>query len=265
MHIGLWSHDATTPNAASAQPGLVLRFATVHAPGRFRDCSASALPTSCVTLAWRNESPVEGEPIVKLYYLPGACSLASDIALREAGLKFELVLVHRSNKKAADGLDFMQVNPKGYVPALVLDDGAVLTENVAVLLYIAEKASATKPTPAADSLERYRLVEWLSFISTEIHKSFNLLFHAEVPQGAKEFARTTLTARLEYLQHALGSRSFLMGDEFSVADAYLFTTLRWGRYVGLDISAWAQLAQYHERIGARPAVKEALHAEGLSG
>ena len=143
---------------------------------------------------------------MKLYYLTGACSLASNIALREAGLKFELVKVDRKTKKAADGLDFTEVNPKGYVPALTLDNGEVLTENVVVLQYIADRNPAAKLAPAAGTLERYRLMEWLSFINSEIHKSFAPLFRQDAPEGAKEYARKNITARLEYLQRALGSR-----------------------------------------------------------
>jgi len=198
---------------------------------------------------------------MKLYYIPGACSLASNIALREAGLSFQLVEVDKYTKRAADGLDFMEVNPKGYVPALALHDGTVLTENVNVLQYIADRNPAMKLAPAAGTLERYRLTEWLSFISAEIHKFFNPLFRPDEPEAAKEYARSCLTTRLEYLQRALGSRSFVMGDQYSVADAYLFTVLGWGSFVSFDIGKWPPLARFHERIGTRPAVREALSAE----
>lgn len=201
---------------------------------------------------------------MKLYYLTGACSLASNIALREAGLKFELVKVDRKTKKAADGLDFTEVNPKGYVPALTLDNGEVLTENVVVLQYIADRNPAAKLAPAAGTLERYRLMEWLSFINSEIHKSFSPLFRQDAPEGAKEYARKNITARLEYLQRALGSRNFVMGEQFTVADAYLFTVLGWGGHVGIDLGQWPQLKRFHERIGARPNVIAALQSEGLA-
>ncbi len=201
---------------------------------------------------------------MKLYYLTGACSLASNIALREAGLKFELVKVDRKTKKAADGLDFTEVNPKGYVPALTLDNGEVLTENVVVLQYIADRNPAAKLAPAAGTLERYRLMEWLSFINSEIHKSFSPLFRQDAPEGAKEYARKNITARLEYLQRALGSRNFVMGEQFTVADAYLFTVLGWGGHVGIDLGQWPQLKRFHERIGARPSVIAALQSEGLA-
>jgi glutathione S-transferase len=196
---------------------------------------------------------------MKLYYLTGACSLASNIALREAGLKFELVKVDRKTKKAADGLDFTEVNPKGYVPALTLDSGEVLTENVVVLQYIADRNPAAKLAPALGTLERYRLMEWLSFINSEVHKSFSPLFRHDAPEGAKEYARKNITARLEYLQRALGSRDFVMGEQFTVADAYLFTVLGWGSHVGIDLGP--QLKRFHERVGARPHVIAALQSE----
>ena len=199
---------------------------------------------------------------MKLYYLPAACSLASNIALREAGLKFELVKVDRRTKRTADGLDFNEVNPKGYVPALRLDDGQVLTENVAVLQYIADRNPAAKLAPAAGTMERYRLMEWLSFINSEVHKSFGPLFHKDSPEGAKQYARTNLVARLDYMQRAMGSKTFVMGEQYTVADAYLFTVLSWGAYVDLDIGKWPQLKRYVERIGERPHVLEARKSEG---
>jgi len=200
---------------------------------------------------------------MKLYYFPAACSQASNIALREAGVKFELVKVDRHTKKAADGLDFNQVNPKGYVPALQLDDGQVLTENLAVLEYIADRNPAARLAPAAGTMERYRLTEWLSFINSELHKTFTPLFRADAPEETKQYARKNLSAGLDYLQRALGNREFLLGDGFTVADAYLFTVLSWGSYVKLDIGQWPQLERYAARIGARPHVIEALKAEGL--
>jgi glutathione S-transferase len=200
---------------------------------------------------------------MKLYYFPAACSQAADISLREAGLKFELVKVDRHTRKAADGLDFNEVNPKRYVPALTLDSGEVLTENVAVLLYIADRNPAAKLAPPEGTLERYRLIESLSFINSELHKTFTPMFRADAPEESKQYARKNLTAQLDYTQRALGERSFLMGEVFTVADAYLFTVLSWGSYVKLDIGQWPQLQRYAQRIGARPHVIEALKAEGL--
>jgi glutathione S-transferase len=155
------------------------------------------------------------------------------------------------------------VNPKGYVPALQLDDGQVLTENVAVLQYIADRNPAARLAPAAGTMERYRLMEWLSFINSEVHKTFAPLFRAEAPEETKQYARKNLTERLDYLERALGKREFLLGDGFTVADAYLFTVLGWGRHVKLDIGRWPQLERYAARIGARPHVIEALKTEGL--
>jgi glutathione S-transferase len=200
---------------------------------------------------------------MKLYYLTAACSLAANISLREAGLQFELVKVDRHTKKTADGLDFNEVNPKGYVPALRLDNGEVLTENIAVLQYIGDRNPAAKLAPPAGTIEHYRLMEWLSFVSCEVHKSFTPLFREDAPEGAKEYARKNLSTRLDYLERALGSRSFLMGEQFTVADAYLFTVLSWGAHVNFDIARWPSLKRHVERVGKRPHVIEALKAEGL--
>jgi glutathione S-transferase len=200
---------------------------------------------------------------MKLYYFSGACSLASNIALREAGLPFELVKVDRRTRKAADGLDYNEVNPKGYVPALALDNGEVLTENVAVLQYIADRNPASKLAPPAGTMERYRLVEWLAFISSEIHKNFSPLFREDAPEETKQFVRKVLSTRLDYLNRAIGNRPFLMGEQFTVADAYLFTVLSWSRHLNFDLGKWPQVQRYVERVGARPQVTEALKAEGL--
>jgi glutathione S-transferase len=200
---------------------------------------------------------------MKLYYFSGACSLASNIALREAGLPFELVKVDRRTRKAADGLDYNEVNPKGYVPALALDNGEVLTENVAVLQYIADRNPASKLAPLAGTMERYRLVEWLAFISSEIHKNLSPLFRDDAPEETKQYVRKVLSNRLDYLNRAIGNRPFLMGEQFTIADAYLFTVLSWSRYLNFDLGKWPQLQRYIERVGARPQVTEALKAEGL--
>ena len=200
---------------------------------------------------------------MKLYYFSGACSLASNISLREAGLAFELVKVDRRTKKTADGLDFNEVNPKGYVPALRLDNGEVLTENVAVLQYIADRNPAAQLAPAAGTLERYRLMEWLGFINSEVHKNFSPLFRDDAHEEVKQYARRALGVRLDYLDRSIGNRTFLTGEPFTVADAYLFTVLGWGRYVNVDLGQWPQLQRYNERVGARPHVIEALKSERL--
>jgi len=198
---------------------------------------------------------------MKLYYLAGACSLASSIALREAGLKFELVKVNRHTHKTADGQDYYEINPKGYVPALMLDNGDVLTENVAVLQYIADRNPAAKLAPPFGTMERYHLVEWLAFISSEVHKGFSPLFREDAPEDTKQYTRQNLGKRLEYLSGVLAGRSYLTGEQFTIADAYLFTVLSWGSYLKFDIGA--QLQRYVENIGKRRHVVEALKAEGL--
>jgi len=200
---------------------------------------------------------------MKLYSMTGACSLASNIALREAGLKFEIAKVDRKTRIASDGVDYREINPKGYVPALKLDDGQILTENDAVLQYIADRNPAAQLAPPQGSFERYRLVEWLSFISTELHKSFTPMFRAEAPAEAKAYAGKVVAGRLDYLEKALGHRTFLMGEHFTVADAYLYVVLGWGAGVDIQLARWPQLQRFHERVGARPHVIEARKSDGL--
>ena len=200
---------------------------------------------------------------MKLYYLKGACSLASYISLCELGVKFEPAEVDRGTKKTKDGEDYNQVNSKGYVPALRLDNGQVLTENVAVLHYIADLKPEAKLAPPAGTLERSRLVEWLAFLNTEIHKNISPLFGPTNPEEVKNFARANLTRRLDWLENQLGSRSYLMGDQFTVADAYLFVILGWFGRVNLDLGKWPKLQALHKRVGERPAVDRALREEGL--
>jgi len=197
---------------------------------------------------------------MKLYILPGACSMASNIALREAGVPFEMAKVDRRTK-FVDGVEFTTINPKGYVPALRLDDGNVLTENVVVLQYIADLKPDAKLAPPVGTLERYRLQEWLSFINSELHKSFSPLFNPEASEDTKTYARNHLAKRLSYLEKELGDKPYLMGDQFTIADAYLFTVLGWGSRVGVDIGP--RLQGYVDRVRARPHVIEALTAEGL--
>ena len=197
---------------------------------------------------------------MKLYISPGACSMASNIALREAGIPFEMSKVDKRTKRA-DGVDFVTINPKGYVPALRLDDGQVLTENVAVLQYIADLNPAAKLAPPAGTMERYRLQEWLSFINSEVHKAFTPLFSSEATDDTKTYARNYVLKRLAYVEGAMGDKTYLTGNQFTVADAYLFTVLGWGAHVGVDIGP--KLKSYVERIRARPQVIEAMTAEGL--
>jgi glutathione S-transferase len=200
---------------------------------------------------------------MKLYYMTGACSMASLIALHESGIKFETAAVDRKTRKTSDGLEYAQVNSKGYVPALRLDDGQVLTENVAVLLYIADRSPAAKLAPAAGTLERYRLIEWLAFVNSELHKNFGPLFHADAGEEVKQYARGNLAKRLDWLNPALGSKSFLTGDTFTVADAYLFVILSWSAHVAIDLARWPNLKRYHASLATRPSVVATLKAEGL--
>src|SRR6186713_2454922 len=173
------------------------------------------------------------ETAMKLYYLKGACSLASYISLCETGVQFEATAIDRATKKTADGEDFNTVNSKGYAPALRLDNGQVLTENVAVLQYIADLKPETKLAPPAGTLERYRLVEWLAFLNSEIHKNISPLFNPTVSEDVKNFARGNLTKRLDWLEANIGPTPYLTGDNFTVADAYLFVILGWFGRVGL--------------------------------
>ncbi len=200
---------------------------------------------------------------MKLFFAPGACSLAPHIALREAGLSFDLVKTDIRAKKTEDGGDFQAVNPKGYVPALKLDNGDVLTENAALLQYIGDRNPAAKLLPAAGTTERYRVIEWLSFVNSEIHKGFSPLFSPNATDEIKTYARANLSKRLEWLNGALGSKTYLTGEQFTVADGYLFVVLNWGAHVGVDIAQWPNLKRFHGTVGARPRVVEALKAEGL--
>lgn len=200
---------------------------------------------------------------MKLYYAPGACSLSPHIVLREAGVPVELARVDLATKKLESGDDFGTVNEKGYVPALVLDNGEVLTEGPAIIQYIADQKPQSGLAPKAGTLERYRLQEWLNFIATEIHKSFSPLFNKAASDDWKQAATANLSKRFDYLSTRLAGKSYLLGEKFSVADAYLFTVLNWTGFVGIDLSRWPVLKAYHARVAARPRVQEALQAEGL--
>jgi glutathione S-transferase len=200
---------------------------------------------------------------MKLYYAPGACSLSPHIVAREAGIAIELEKVDLRAHKTENGEDFMAVNPKGYVPALKLDDGSVLTEGPAIVQYLADQKPASKLAPAAGTLERYRLQEWLAFIGTELHKSFGPLFNPATPDAVKQTAKANIEKRLAYLNDQLAKRQFLLGDTFTAADAYAFTILNWTNFVGMDLKAYPNVAAYSGRIAARPKVQEALKAEGL--
>jgi glutathione S-transferase len=201
---------------------------------------------------------------MKLYYLKGACSLASYISLCEAGLKFDSAAVDRQTRKTSDGEDFAQINPKGYVPTLRLDNGEVLTENVAVLQYIADQAPPGKIAPPAGTLPRYRMIEWLAFINSELHKAVSPIFNPAAGEEVKNFARANLTRRLDWLDKEWGKRQFLMGDQFTVADAYLWVVFGWLPRIGFDTSKWPNIKAFHERVAQRPGVQQALKGEGLA-
>ncbi len=200
---------------------------------------------------------------MKLYYSPGACSLASHIALYETGLSFEIDRQIKATKMTVGGEDFMKINPKGYVPAIKLDDGSVLTEGAAVLQYIADQKPESGLAPKAGTMERYRLQEWLTFISSELHKSFGPLFNKDASEQMKANARNLLTKRLVHVETRLQTKPYLMGDHFTVADAYLFVVVNWSSIVGFDLGPFPHTREYMARIAARPAVQAAMKAEGL--
>ena len=202
---------------------------------------------------------------MKLYYSPGASSLSPHIALREAGLAFEPVLASIKTHQLPDGTDYYTVNPLGYVPLLELDDGTQLREGPAIVQYIADQAPLKNLAPANGTLPRYRLQEWLTFIGMELHRGFSPLFNPAMPAEAQQLARDRLAKRLAWLDQQLAGREFLMSDHFTVADAYLFAVTRWAQPMKVDLSSHANLRAHHERVGARPAVQEALKAEGLAG
>lgn len=200
---------------------------------------------------------------MKLYYSTGACSLSPHIVLREAGIPFALERVNLASKKTASGDDYLEVNPKGYVPALRLDSGEVLTEGPAIVQYLADSVPGKQLAPAAGTMERYRLIEWLNFISTELHKTFSPLFNPKAPEETKQAARDTIAARLDIVEKQLQGKEYLAGNHFSVADAYLFTVLNWTRPVKFDLGRWPAVQAYMQRVAERPAVREAMEAEGL--
>jgi glutathione S-transferase len=199
---------------------------------------------------------------MKLYYSPGACSLSPLIALHEAGIAFEPVLASTKTHKLADGTDYYTINPKGYVPLLELDNGERLTEGPAIVQYIADQAPAKKLAPANGTMARYRLQEWLNFITSEIHKGFSPLFNPAVPEEFKVMQRKKLVGRFTWVDGELKGKSWLMGDTFTVADGYLYTVTNWCQAVGVDIAGLANLGAYMQRVAARPAVQQARRTEG---
>ena len=203
------------------------------------------------------------ESVMQLYYSPGACSLASHITLREAGLPVELKKADTKTKKLEDGSDYFAVNSKGSVPALRLDDGQVLTEGPAILQYLADQKPESKLAPKAGTLERYRLLEWLNFITSEVHKSFSPLFNPAADAAVKQYTTQNIEKKFDWINKQLAGKQYLTGDQFTIADAYLFVVTNWSNFVGIDLGRWPALKAFVERVAARPKVQEALAAEGL--
>ena len=201
---------------------------------------------------------------MKLFLKPGACSLSPHIVLEELGLKYETDTVDLKGKKTGSGGDYLAINPKGYVPALQLDNGTVLTEGPAIVQYLADLHPEKKLAPANGTLERYQLQSWLTFIGTELHKTFSPLFNPAAPQEWKEQCVANITRRLAWVNEQLAGKDYLMGKDFTVADAYLYTVAGWTKFVKIDISALTHLTAYMSRVAARPAVLAALKAEGLA-
>jgi glutathione S-transferase len=202
---------------------------------------------------------------MKLYYAPGACSLAPHIVLREAALPFELDRVDFATRKTASGEDFNKINPKSQVPTLKLDNGETLTEGPVIMQYLADRKPEAGLVPPAGSMERYRVQEWLNYVTSELHKTFAPMFNDKTPAAFREMIKEKLSKQFDYLNQRLAKNQFLAGSKFTVADAYAFTVISWARSPGIaiDIAKWPNLKAYMDRIAARPKVHEAMKAEGL--
>jgi glutathione S-transferase len=200
---------------------------------------------------------------MKLYYSAGACSLSPHIALEEAGLTYEALAAPTKTHKLADGTDYYTINPLGYVPLLVLDDGTQLREGPAIVQYIADQVPAKNLAPANGTIARYKLQEWLTFIGTELHKTFSPLFNPATPDETKTASKDKLASRLKWVEGQLAGKQYLMGDTFTVADGYLFTVTNWSAPTGFDLTGYPNLLAYRARVAARPAVVAAMTAEGL--
>jgi len=198
---------------------------------------------------------------MKLYISPGACSLSPHIVFREAGIPFDMETVDLGTKRTKSGKDFKTINPKGSVPALELEGGQVLTEGPAIVQYLADQKPASKLAPPAGTMDRYRLQEWLNYVTSEMHKSVGSLFNPKMPDDYREITKTNICNRLDFLTKALQGKDYLMGSSFTIADAYLFVILGWLGHLGMDLKKWPVLQAYWDRVAARPAVKAALDAE----
>ncbi len=200
---------------------------------------------------------------MKLYYAPGACSLAPHIVLNEIGSDYSLEKVDLGDKKTETGADFTAINGKGYVPTLEFAKDQVLTEVSTIIQYLADKAEGSKLLPKLGSMERYRAMEMLNFVASELHKGIGGLFAKGMPEEGRKLIIERVSKRLDWVETQLAQKPYLLGKEFSVADAYAFTVMNWGQWVGLDIKPWKNITAYMERVGARPGVQAALKKEGL--
>ena len=197
---------------------------------------------------------------MKLYYTPGACSQAPHIAIHELGLPYEAVKVDLATHKLEDGTDYRTINPKGYVPTLELDDGTRLTEANVILQYLAEQKPG-RLAPAFGSKERWKLIEWLAFIATEIHKGFGPLWNPDIPEATRASTVAKLGKRFDFIAPVLERQQYLLGNAFTIADAYLYTVASWSAYLKVDLSRWPAIGKYLERVGARPSVQAAKRVE----
>ena len=200
---------------------------------------------------------------MKLYYSPGACSLSPHIVARELGIPFELKKVNTKDKTIEGGGDYWKVNARGYVPALELDNGEVLTEGPAIVQYLADQKPEAGLAPKNGTTERYRLQEWLNFLTSEVHKQFSPLFKPNTPEDYKPIAKQNIATRFDWLDQQLDGKEYLTGKQFTVADAYLFVLTNWTKPTQIDLSKWPNIAAFQKRVAARPKVKEAMQAEGL--
>ena len=201
---------------------------------------------------------------MKLYFAPGACSLSPHIVMREAGAKYDLEQVNNQEKKTKSGVDYWTVNGKGQVPVLEFDSGDRLTEGPVIVQWIADQNPGAGLIPAAGKPERYRVQEWLNFVTSELHKSFGPIFRPTTPDAYKTISKENLGKRFDWLDKQLAGKQYLTGDKFTVADAYLFTVLGWSKYLNIDLTPWPNVVAFAARVGQRPKVKEALAAEGLT-
>jgi glutathione S-transferase len=201
---------------------------------------------------------------MKLYFAPGACSLSPHIVLEEAGIAAETEQVNNQEKKTKSGKDYWAINPKGQVPALQLDSGEMLTEGPVIVQYLADQKPGSGLVPPAGTIDRYRVQEWLNFITSELHKSFGPIFRPTTPDAYRTISKENLGKRFDWLDKQLDGRQYLMGDKFTVADAYLFTVLRWTSRIQMDLGKWPNLKAYADRVAARPKVQAAMKAEGLT-